>query len=83
MCNPIAPPNTLKKNKNSTPIANLTVVCPIKRIGFTGAPMSNNITIKVIKMMMTIVELVNFFNPFFASNIKYERTLKKRTVLLN
>lgn len=53
MCNPIKPPNTLKKNRNKTPIAIFTVVCPIKRNGFVGTPINSTRNIKLNKMIIT------------------------------
>src|SRR5699024_3824128 len=62
-CNPIAPPNTLTKNKNNMPIPNFTVVCAINRIGFIGAPTNSNTTIRATIMAMTSVEF-NASTPF-------------------
>lgn len=59
-CSPIAPPNTLRKNKNKTPIPSLTMPCPIKRIGFTGAPTNNKMMISATTIEMTTVELKDF-----------------------
>lgn len=63
MCNPIAPPKTLKKNKNRIPIPNFTVLWAINRVGLTGAPINKSKTIKETIIVMTIVEL-NFSSPF-------------------
>ena len=61
MCRPIEPANTLKKNKNKTPIPILTIACPMKCIGFTGAPIQSKITIKATIIPITIPELMR--NP--------------------
>ncbi len=58
MCSPIAPPNTLKKNKNKIPIPNLIVPCAKNRIGLMGAPTNNKTMISATIMDMTIVELI-------------------------
>lgn len=67
MCKPIAPPKTFTKNKNNMPIPSLIVVCPIKRIGFTGAPTINNKIINATMIVITTVELTihpTFLVPF-------------------
>lgn len=63
ICRPIDPPKTLKKNKNRTPIPNFTVLCAIKRVGLTGAPINNSKTINETIIVITSVEL-NFSTPF-------------------
>lgn len=63
ICNPIAPPKTFKKNNRRNPIPNFTVLCAIKRVGFTGAPMNNSRTINAIIIKITIVGLI-CFTPF-------------------
>ncbi len=69
ICSPIAPPNTLTKNKNRMPIPSLMVACPINRIGLIGAPTSKRITINPTIMLITSVEFTNnqplFFFRFF------------------
>ena len=62
-CNPIAPPKTLRKNNSKNPIPNLTVLCAIKRVGLTGAPMTNNRIINATIIKITIVGLI-CFTPF-------------------
>ena len=67
ICRPIAPPKTFTKNKNNMPIPSLIVVCPIKRIGLTGAPTINNKIINAIMIVITTVELTihpSFLVPF-------------------
>ncbi len=85
MCNPIAPPKTLAKNRNSTPIPNLTVLWAMKRIGFAGAPTISSKTINATMMVITTVELKSFTPspspcPFL---LIYERKRRKRTVNYN
>lgn len=74
ICSPIAPPKTLKKNKNKMPIPNLTVACPIKRIGLAGAPTIKRITIKAIMIEITSAELKShqplFLVPFLVHMMK-------------
>lgn len=78
-CNPIAPPNTLTKNKNNMPIPNFTVVCAINRIGFIGAPTNRNTTISSTIIAITSVEF-NASTPFSSPiTIIYDRTGRKRT----
>lgn len=57
ICSPIAPPNTLKKNKKSMPIPSLTVVWAINRVGLTGAPIHNNKIIQATMIEITTVAL--------------------------
>ncbi len=57
ICSPIAPPKIFKKNKHNTPIANLTELSAMKRIGFTGAPTISRIIMSTIINVMTSVEL--------------------------
>lgn len=76
MCNPIAPPNTLKKNKNKIPIPNLTALCAKKRVGFIGAPINSSKTINATIIEITIVEL-KVFNSFSLSLLHMIGSLKK------
>lgn len=63
MCKPTYPPKTLKKNRNKTPIASFTAVCPINLIGFTGVPINIKI-IKMSKIIMIALELIIVIQPF-------------------
>jgi hypothetical protein len=69
ICNPIAPPNTLTKNRNRIPIPILTVACPINLIGLIGAPTNNKRTIKATIIVIMSVELIKnqplFFRIYF------------------
>ena len=79
MCKPIAPPNTLTKNKNKMPIPSLIVVFPIKRIGLTGAPTINNKIINATMIVITTVELTlhqSFPCPLYST---YAIAHEKRT----
>ncbi len=64
MCKPNELPNTLKKNKSSTPIPIFTIPCPRKRVGRTGAPTMSNKIIHATIATITKIEF-NVFNPFF------------------
>ncbi len=55
-CNPNDAPNTLKKNRNKTPMTSLTPDCATKRIGFNGAPTINNIAIRTTILITMTVE---------------------------
>jgi hypothetical protein len=73
-CIPIVVPNAFKKNKNNAPIIIFTKLWPMKRIGFTGAPIVNNININPPKMEITIIGS-NFLSlPFHSCPILYTMT---------
>jgi hypothetical protein len=55
ICNPIAPPKTLKKNKSNSPIPNFTVLCARKRVGLIGAPINKSKIIHTIIIEITTV----------------------------
>lgn len=65
ICNPIIPPNTLKKNNNNTPIPSFTILCAKNRVGLVGAPMTNNKIIRPIIIDMTNVEFNAILSFFF------------------
>lgn len=56
ICNPNSPPNTLKKNKKSTPIPNFIKLWPTNFVGFGGAPIKNNTIINTTITVITMVE---------------------------
>ena len=64
ICNPIDPPNTLKKNRNKIPIPNFTVLCAKNRVGLTGAPINNSKTIIATMIEIMIIELNPHSTPF-------------------
>lgn len=66
-------PNAFKKNNNSAPIIIFIKPCPIKRIGFIGAPTNKRITIippKTDKIMVgSISTPPSYVHAFFYTSI--------------
>lgn len=73
MCNPIAPPKTLKKNKSNMPMPNFTVLCAINRVGLIGAPIIKSKIINTTMIEITIVGLISFPPLLCPLYITYEK----------